>query len=97
MLGYSLVNATVHDQDRHLDVGIELGIRTKRQGQAAELTYNAIKRIDRSSLFETQLTLRQQLSKNDDARIIITQTDITGSVADEIEGLDAGVAWHHYW
>ena len=97
VLGYSLVNATVHDQDRHLDVGIELGIRTKRRGQAAELTYNAIKRIDRSSLFETQLTLRQQLSKNDDARIIITHTDATGSVADEIEGLDAGVAWHHYW
>jgi hypothetical protein len=99
VLGYGMVNATVHDQDRHLDVGVELGLRAKRQGQAAELTYTLNKREGRSSLSQTELTLRQQLSKNNDARIIITHTDTHSntSVVNESDSVSAGVAWHYYW
>ena len=98
-LGYGMVNATVHDQDRHLDVGIELGLRAKKKGQAAELTYTLNKREGRSSLSQTELTLRQQLSKNNDARIIITHTDTdsNNSVVNDSDSVRAGVAWHHYW
>ncbi len=95
MIGYSMVNATVHDQDRHLDVGVELGLRAKKQGRAAELTYTTNKREGRSVLSQTKLTLRQQLSKNNDARIMMTYTD--NSLLDDADGLTTGIAWHHYW
>lgn len=107
VLGYGMVNATVHDQDRHLDVGVELGLRAKRQAQAAELTYTINKREGRSLLSQTKLTLRQQLSKNNDARIMITHTDTHSStdsnthssngVVVDSDSVSAGVAWHHYW
>ena len=95
MLGYGMVNATVHDQDRHADIGVELGLRAKRDTQSAELSYSASKREGRASIALTKLTLRQQLSKNNDARIIVTHANYDG-----LSGLDntnASIAWHHYW
>lgn len=91
LLGYSMINATVHDQDRHTDIGVELGVRAKHEHQAAELSYIASKREGHSSVTLTKLTLRQQLSKNNDARIIITYTK------NDSHDLDGGIAWHHYW
>ncbi len=95
VLGYGMVNTTIHDQDSHLDVGVELGLRAKRQGQAAELSYTTNKRDGRASISQTKLTVRQQLSKNNDARIIVTHTN--NSIVNDSDSLDAGVAWHHYW
>ncbi|WP_350561766.1 DUF4105 domain-containing protein [Psychrobacter sp. CAL346-MNA-CIBAN-0220] len=99
VLGYGMVNAVVHDQDRHLDVGVELGLRTKRQGQAAELSYSTNKREGRSPISQTELTLRQQLSKNNDARIKVTHTDThtNNNVVNDSDSLNASVAWHYYW
>ena len=91
ILGYSMINATVHDQDRHGDIGVELGLRAKIENKAAELSYVASKREGRSSIALTKLTLRQELSKNNDARIIVTYAKGDG------DHLNAGVAWHHYW
>ena len=101
MLGYGMVNATVHDQDRHADIGVEFGLRAKRDTQSAELSYSASKREGRASIALTKLTLRQQLSKNNDARIIVTHANIeTHADYDALSGLDntnASIAWHHYW
>ena len=95
VLGYGMVNATVHDQDRHLDIGIEFGLRAKRQGQAAELTYTTHTRKGRSSLSQTELTLRQQLTKNNDARIIVIHSN--NSSVDDVDNLTSKLAWNHYW
>ena len=91
LLGYSMINTTVHDQDRHADIGVELGLRAKGENKAAELSYVASKREGRSSIALTKLTLRQELSKNNDARIIMTYAK------GDSDHLNAGVAWHHYW
>lgn len=91
LLGYSMINATVHDQDKHADIGVELGLRAKSEDKAAELSYIASKRKGRSSIALTKLTLRQELSKNNDARIIMTYAK------GDSDHLNAGVAWHHYW
>ena len=93
MLGYGMVNAAVHDQDKHLDVGLELGMRLKHQGRAAQLSYQVIKREAHASAKLTELTLRQQLSKNNDARIIVTH----GRGTDDADGVTTRAAWHHYW
>ena len=94
ILGYGLVNAAVHDQDEHMDVGIELGLRAKRGYQGAELSYIVSKREGRASVSLATLTVRQQLSKNNDARIILTHTD---NALNDSDNLNAAVAWHHYW
>lgn len=101
ILGYSMVNATVHDQDKHADIGIEVGVRAKRDRQSAELSYTASKREGRASMDFTKLTLRQQLSKNDDARIVVTYSDTVtadnNAILDDRGKLNAAIAWHHYW
>ena len=101
ILGYSMVNATVHDQDRHADIGIELGLRMKRNNQSAELSYVTSKREGRAAIDFTKLTLRQQLSKNNDARLIMTYSDTVMAdnsvVLGDSDTIDAAVAWHHYW
>ncbi|MGO2125662.1 lipoprotein N-acyltransferase Lnb domain-containing protein [Psychrobacter sp.] len=101
VLGYGMVNATVHDQDKHADIGIEVGVRAKRDRQSAELSYIASKREGRTSMNLTKLTLRQQLSKNDDARIVVTYSDTVtadnNAILDDIDKLNAAIAWHHYW
>lgn len=95
LLGYSMVNATVHDQDRHVDIGIEFGVRAKRDKQSAEWSYIASKREGRASIALTKLTLHQQLSKNNDARIIVTHANNT-ALSDSDNSV-ASLAWHHYW
>lgn len=95
MLGYGMLNVTVHDQDRHKDIGIEFGLRAKRDKQSAELSYIASKREGRASIGLTKLTLRQQLSKNNDARIIVTHAN--NDALSDSDNTNASVAWHHYW
>ncbi len=101
ILGYGMVNATAHDQDKHADIGIELGLRMKRNNQSAELSYVTSKREGRTAIDVAKLTLRQQLSKNNDARLIMTYSDTvmadTSVVLGDSDTIDAAVAWHHYW
>ena len=101
ILGYSMLNATVHDQDRHADIGIEFGVRAKRERQSVELSYTASTREGRAAIDLTKLTLRQQLSKNDDVRLITTYSDNMTSdnsaVLSNKGNLNAAMAWHHYW
>jgi len=101
ILGYGMVNATVHDQDRHADIGIELGLRMKRNNQSAELSYVTSKREGRTAIDVAKLILRQQLSKNNDARLIMTYSDTVMAdnsvVLGDSDKIDAAVAWHHYW
>ena len=93
MLGYGMINTAVHDQHKHVDVGLELGLRLKQQGRAAQLSYQVIKRDAHASAKLTELTLRQQLSKNNDARVIVTH----GSGTHDVDGVTTSAAWHHYW
>ncbi|MFP3455651.1 DUF4105 domain-containing protein [Psychrobacter sp. SIMBA_152] len=101
ILGYGMVNATVHDQDRHADISMELGLRMKRNNQSAELSYVTSKREGRAAIDVAKLTLRQQLSKNNDARITMTYSDTVmadnGVVLGDSNTIDAAIAWHHYW
>ncbi|WP_201606253.1 DUF4105 domain-containing protein [Psychrobacter immobilis] len=101
ILGYGMVNATAHDQDKHADISIELGLRMKRNNQSAELSYVTSKREGRATIDLTKLTLRQQLSKNNDARLIMTYSDTVMAdnsvVLGDSDKIDAAVAWHHYW
>ena len=101
ILGYSMVNATVHDQDRHADIGIEFGVRAKRERQSVELSYTASTREGRAAIDLTKLTLRQQLSKNNDVRLMMTYSDSMRSdnsaVLSNKDNLNTAMAWHHYW
>ncbi|KAF0569450.1 hypothetical protein FQV37_2765 [Psychrobacter nivimaris] len=101
ILGYGMVNATAHDQDKHADIGIELGLRMKRNNQSAELSYVTSKREGRTAIDVAKLTLRQQLSKNNDARLIMTYSDTVMAdnsvVLGDSNTIDAAIAWHHYW
>ena len=101
LLGYGMVNATVHDQDKHADMGIELGVRAKRASRSAELSYIATKREGRDAIDLTKITVRQQLSKNDDVRLIVTYSDTVtvdnDVILDDSDTLNAAIAWHHYW
>ena len=67
----------------------------RRDKQSAESSHVASKREGHAAIVLTKLTLRQQLSKNNDARIIVTHANYDG-----LSGLDntnASIAWHHYW
>ena len=71
------------------------------------LSYIASKREGHAAVALTELTLRQQLSKNNDARIRVTHADIVTNATtvthannDALSNTDntnASVAWHHYW
>ena len=93
MLGYGMLNTAVHDQESHADVGLELGLRVKAHDRAAELSYQLTKRASYPAAQLTTLTLRQQLSKNNDARLIVTHGEDTY----DSDGVSASAAWHHYW
>ena len=79
----------------------------KRDKQSAELSHVASKREDRAAITLTKLTLRQQLSKNNDARIRVTHADIVkiattvthanNDALSNADNINASVAWHHYW
>ena len=92
-LGYGMLNTAVHDQESHADVGLEIGWRVKEQDHAAELSYALTKRESHATAQLTTLTLRQELSKNNDARLIMTYGEDTY----DMDGVAASAAWHHYW
>ena len=79
----------------------------RRDKQSAEQSYIASKREGRAAIVLTELTLRQQLSKNNDARIRVTHADIVTNATtvahannDALSNADntnASIAWHHYW
>lgn len=68
-------------------------LRAKRDIQSAELSYVVAQREGRTANALTKLTLRQQLSKSNDARIILTHAYNTALS----EAVDPVVikAWHH--
>ena len=60
-----------------------------------------------ASIVCTKMTLRQQLSKNNDARIIVknanivtnanTVTHANNDALSNADNTNASIAWHHYW
>ena len=78
----------------------------KRDKQSTVLSYIASKRESHAAIALTKLTLRQQLSKNNDARIRVTHADIvkkattvTHANNDALSNADntnASIVWHHY-
>ena len=54
-----------------------------------------------ASIVCTKMTLRQQLSKNNDARIRITHATIVthanNDVLSDSDNINASIVWHHYW
>lgn len=103
LLGYGFVNAHLHDQSEHIDGSLELGLRAKRQQQAAELSYVARKRGGADWMQTTQMTLRQGLDKNNDVRVTLSYTDNNNLNEDSAKNdndshdTDVELAWHHYW
>ena len=71
------------------------------------LSYIASKREGRAAIVLTKLTLRQQLSKNNDARIIVknanivknatTVTHANNDALSDSDNINASIVWHHYW
>ena len=79
----------------------------KRDKQSAELSHVASKREGHAAIALTKLTLRQQLSKNNDARIRVTHADIVknanivthanNDALSNADNINASIVWHHYW
>jgi hypothetical protein len=67
----------------------------KRDKQSTVLSYIASKRESHAAIALTKLTLRQQLSKNNDARIIVKNAN--NDALSNSNNINASVAWHHYW
>ena len=96
-----------------IDIQINIQIKpsslvcAKRDKQSTVLSYIASKREGRAAIVLTKLTLRQQLSKNNDARIRVTHADIVTNATtvthanndalSNADNINASVAWHHYW
>ena len=109
LLGYGMINASVHDQDSHLDTSLELGLRIKnpkQQRQSAQLSYIATKRASHEIVQQAQLTFRQQINKNNDIRLVadyIHQEQPDNSQKNHNQknnnnnDSSLSVAWHHYW
>ena len=95
ILGYAMLDVTVHDQQDKFDIGVEVGLRAKREGRSLEISHKQIARSASKSVATTTLTLRQQLSKNNDARLLISHVN-NDNLADD-GSVTAGIAWHHYW
>ena len=84
----------------------------RRDKQSAESSHVASKREGHAAIVLTKLTLRQQLSKNNDARIIVTHANIVknanivtnattvthanNDALSNADNINASVAWHHY-
>ena len=90
-----------------IDIQINIQIKpsslvcAKRDKQSTVLSYIASKREGHAAVALTKLTLRQQLSKNNDARIIVknatTVTHANNDALSNADNINASVAWHHYW
>ena len=89
-----------------IDIQINIQIKpsslvcAKRDKQSTVLSYIASKREDRAAITLTKLTLRQQLSKNNDARIRVTHattvTHANNDVLSDSDNINASIVWHHY-
>ncbi|WP_230656203.1 lipoprotein N-acyltransferase Lnb domain-containing protein [Psychrobacter sp. I-STPA10] len=109
LLGYGMVNASIHDQDSHLDTSVELGLRIKnpkQQKQSAQLSYTATKRASHEIVQQAQLTLRQQINKNNDIRLVAdyihqdsqdNHQNINNQHSSSDKDNALSVVWHHYW
>ena len=96
-----------------IDIQINIQIKpsslvcAKRDKQSAELSHVASKREGHAAIALTKLTLRQQLSKNNDARIIVTHANIVTNATtvthanndalSNADNINASIVWHHYW
>ena len=96
-----------------IDIQINIQIKpsslvcAKRDKQSAELSHVASKREGHAAIALTKLTLRQQLSKNNDARIIVKNADIVTNATtvthanndalNDSDNINASIVWHHYW
>ena len=96
-----------------IDIQINIQIKpsslvcAKRDKQSAELSHVASKREGHAAIALTKLTLRQQLSKNNDARIRVTHADIVKNATtvthanndalSNTDNINASIVWHHYW
>lgn len=73
----------------------------KRDKQSTVLSYIASKREGHAAIVLTKLTLRQQLSKNNDARIRVTHANIVAHANNDAlsdsDNINASIVWHHYW
>ncbi|WP_413500286.1 hypothetical protein [Psychrobacter maritimus] len=79
----------------------------KRDKQSTVLSYIAFKREGHAAIALTKLTLRQQLSKNNDARIRVTHADIVKNATtvthanndalSDSDNINASIVWHHDW
>ena len=73
----------------------------RRDKQSAESSHVASKREGHAAIVLTKLTLRQQLSKNNDARIIVknatTVTHANNDALSNTDNINASIVWHHYW
>ena len=92
--------------DMQIDIQINMQIKpsslvcAKRDKQSAEQSNVASKQE------LTKLTLRQQLSKNNDARIRVTHADIVTNATtvthanndalSNADNINASIIWHHY-
>ncbi len=89
-----------------IDIQINMHIKpsrlvcARRDKQSTVLSYIASKREGRAAIVLTKLTLRQQLSKNNDARIIVTHattvTHANNDVLSDSDNINASIVWHHY-
>ena len=101
-----------------IDIQINIQIKSsslvcaKRDKQSAELSHVASKREGHAAIALTKLTLRQQLSKNNDARIIVTHANIVknanigtnattvthanNDALSDSDNINASIVWHHY-
>ena len=84
-----------------IDIQINIQIKpsslvcAKRDKQSAELSHVASKREGHAAIALTKLTLRQQLSKNNDARIIVKNAN--NDALSDSDNINASIVWHHYW
>ena len=85
----------------YMQIKLSSLVCAKRDKQSTVLSYIASKREGHAAIILTKLTLRQQLSKNNDARIRVTHattvTHANNDVLSDSDNINASIIWHHYW
>ena len=95
------------DMQIYIQIKLSILVCARRDKQSAEQSYIASKREGRAAIALTELTLRQQLSKNNDARIIVknanivtnatTVTHANNDALSDSDNINASVVWDQYW
>lgn len=98
-LGYGFINAHLHDQKNYVDISTHLGIRIKddEKKRAAAIEYTIRKRDALSLTQSTSITVRQEINKNNDARITLSYEDNNNTLYTDKEGLSTKLTLNHYW